>query len=86
MFEFCFCDFKFFQIQGMGFFKNWEMTALVNVMLHPMGWGGHHITHAQNGREFLKQTLHVVRDRVRDFLCLWNGNRWLKNGRDTGQT
>jgi hypothetical protein len=28
-----------------------------------MGWGGHHITHAQNGGEFLKQMLHIWRHR-----------------------
>ncbi len=44
----------------MGFCKNWGMTAPVNVMLHTMGWGGHHITRAQNGREFFKKMLYVV--------------------------
>jgi hypothetical protein len=38
----------------MGFCKNWGMTVRVNVMLHPMDWGGHHITRAQNGGEFLR--------------------------------
>jgi hypothetical protein len=68
-----------------GFCKNWGMTAHVNVILHPMGWGGHHISCAQNGRGFLKQTLHVVRDRIRDFLCRRNGNRRLNNERNAGQ-
>jgi hypothetical protein len=30
------------------------MTAHVNVMLHPMGRGGHHITRAHNGGDFYK--------------------------------
>jgi hypothetical protein len=69
-FEFRFCNLKFFWIQAPGFCKNWGMTAHVNVMLYPMGWGGHHIDRAQNGREFSKQTLHVFRHRVRNVLCL----------------
>jgi hypothetical protein len=44
--EFRFCNLKFFQIQATGFFKNWGMTACVNVMFHPMGWGWYHITRA----------------------------------------
>ncbi len=55
---------------GDGFCKNLGMCACVNVMLHPMGWGGHHITCAQNGGKFFKQTLHVFRHGVR------NGLRW----------
>jgi hypothetical protein len=47
MFEFRFCNLKFFRIQATGFCKNWGMTARVNVMLHPIGWGGHHITRAK---------------------------------------
>jgi hypothetical protein len=35
-FEFHFCNLKFFRIQATGFCKNWGMTALVNMMLHPM--------------------------------------------------
>jgi hypothetical protein len=44
MFEFRFCNLKSFRIQGMGFCKNWGMTASVNVMLHPIGWRvSHHL-------------------------------------------
>ncbi len=50
-----------------------------------MGWGGHHITRAQNGQEFFKQTIHVIVDRIRDFLCRWNGNKRLNNRRNAGQ-
>ncbi len=69
----------------MWFSKNWGMTTHVNVMLYPMGWGGHHITCVQKGREFLKQTLHLIRERIRDFLCHWNRNRRLNNGQNAGQ-
>jgi hypothetical protein len=48
-FEFRFCNPKFFQIQATGFCENWRMTAHVTVMLHPMGWGVHHITRVKNG-------------------------------------
>ncbi len=50
----------------------------LNVMFHSMGWGGHHITRAQDRGEFLKQTLHVCRHRIRNlqhwsgFGCPWN--------------
>jgi hypothetical protein len=57
----------------MGLCKNWGMTTCVNVMFDPMGWGGHHITtRAQNCREFFKQMLHVVRDRIWNF-CAADG-------------
>jgi hypothetical protein len=86
MFEFRFCNLKFFWIQATGLCENWGMTACVNVMFHPMGWGGHHITCAQNGGKFLKQMLHVIRDRIRDFLCCrWKRNKRLNNGRNVGQ-
>jgi hypothetical protein len=65
-FEFRSCNLKFFWIKAVGFCKNWAMAARVNVMLHPMGWGGHHITRAQDGGEFLKQMLHICRHRIRN--------------------
>jgi hypothetical protein len=37
---------------GDRIFKNWGMTARVNVMFHPMGLGVYQITHAQNEGEF----------------------------------
>jgi hypothetical protein len=53
------------------------MTARGNVMLHSVGWGGHHITRAQNGGEFLQnQGFSVLR---------WNGNKRLNNWRNVGQ-
>jgi hypothetical protein len=55
MFEFRFGNLKFFWIKVTGFCENWGMAACLNVMLHPVGWDGHHITRAQNGREFHKQ-------------------------------
>jgi hypothetical protein len=46
-------QFQDFLGPGNGFFeKNWGMSAHVNLMFHPMGWGGHHITHAQNREVF----------------------------------
>jgi uncharacterized protein (DUF2062 family) len=46
-FQFRFCNLTIFEIQATGHCQNWGMTAGVNVMLHPMGWGGHHIIHAK---------------------------------------
>ncbi len=74
-----------FQVQATGFCKNWAMTARVNMMFHPMGWRGHHITCVQNEGEFLKQTLHIVRYRIGDFLCCrWNVNSRFNNQRRLG--
>jgi hypothetical protein len=54
MFEFRFCNLKFFWIQATEFCKDWGAVARVNVMFNPMGWGGHHITYAKDGGEFFK--------------------------------
>jgi hypothetical protein len=43
MFEFRFCSLKFFWIQAKGFCKDWGTAAPVNVMLHPIVWGGHRV-------------------------------------------
>jgi hypothetical protein len=70
MFDFCFCNFKFFWIQAKGFCKNWGMTARVNVMFHPMGWGGHHISRAQNGGEFFEANVSFLQAQNQGFVAL----------------
>ncbi len=61
------------------------VTACVNVMLTP--WVGVGITSPvrKRGREFFKQTLHILMYRIRDFLCRWNGNIRVNNRRNAGQ-
>jgi hypothetical protein len=73
MFEFRFCNFKFFWIRVTGFCQNWGMAARVNVMFHTMGWGGHHITRAPNGREFFKANPSRLQAQNQGFLALQLG-------------
>jgi hypothetical protein len=85
-FEFRFCNFKFFWIQPMGLCKNWGMTVRVNVMFHPIGWGGLHITCAQNGGEFLSKSF-TLSGTESGIFCVaeWNENKRLNSGQNVGQ-
>jgi hypothetical protein len=55
------------------------MAARVNVMFHPMGWGGHHITGAQNGGGIFEANTSGLQGLNQEFLCC----RWKGNGRST---
>jgi hypothetical protein len=46
------------------------MAARVNVMLYPMGWGGHHITCVQNGGVFLKQNASSLQAQSQELAAL----------------
>ena len=59
VFEILFWQLQVLQAQGGGLLQKLGVSARVNVVLHPMGRFGHHITRAEDGWVFLKQSSHI---------------------------
>jgi hypothetical protein len=66
MFEFSFGNLKFVWVKAVGFGKNWEVSALVYVVLHSMGRIGHQITGADYRGKFLKKMFDICRHGIRN--------------------